>query len=56
MPWKESSVMEERRRFVARLIELDAPSEAWPRGRTALERYRIGKKVDAALGAVEARK
>ncbi len=31
------------------LIEYEALSEAWPRGRTAMERYRIGKKVDAAL-------
>jgi hypothetical protein len=33
MPWKASSVMEERLRFVARLMDGEAMTDVWPRVR-----------------------
>ncbi len=35
-----------------RLIEYEALSAAWPRGRTAMERYRIGKRHEQTLARI----
>ena len=54
MPAASETLPALEQRLVDRLLEFERLDEAWPRGRTAIERAEIGRQREDALSGIVA--
>ncbi len=54
MPAASQTLVDLEQHLAARLLALERLDEAWPRGRTAIERAEIGRQHNDALSGIAA--